>query len=215
MQLDPLQKKGIWLAIFVLWLFHLSGMVGITSGHEAWFLPKTPLNLLVSGVLFFWFYPLETQKKLRYFGLFFLVGMFVEWLGTKYGVLFGSYSYGDNLGPKIDGVPLFIGVYWGLLTFCTGQIAHHSVSGLWQKVTLGAILMVVLDFFMEQSAPKFDFWSFGDTVPLSNYITWFVVSFLLHLVFVRAKIRGNHTIALHLYLVQLVFFIFFAIQGRI
>lgn len=202
-------KKYLNIAIFLIWLFHLSGIIGVAAGFKDWFIPKTPLNFLACTVLFVLFFPLKSKNKILVFGLFFLIGMFLEWLGANFSLLFGSYDYGDNLGHKIDGVPIFIGINWALLTFITAILAARLSSQIWMRAIIGAALMVVLDFLMEQSAPSFDFWSFGATVPLENYVTWFIVALLFHLIFQKAELKGNFKISLHLFLAQMVFFGFF------
>jgi len=203
------KDKGLWLAIGLVWLFHISGIIGIAIGHKAWFIEKTPLNFLVCFILFIWTFPLTSLVKWTVFGLFFFIGMFTEWLGANYSLLFGSYDYGGNLGIKVDGVPLFIGANWALLTFITGEVASKVYPNIWIRALIGAFLMVFLDFLMEQSAPSFDFWSFGDHVPLENYITWFILAFGLHIMYQRFKIHGSYGFSLHLFLAQVAFFGFF------
>lgn len=206
-----METKKRYLSIFLIWLFHLSGIIGIALGHKAWFIEKTALNLLACLALFIWIFPLNAVRKWMVFALFFLVGMFAEWLGANFSLLFGSYDYGNNLGVKIDGVPIFIGVNWALLTFITGELATKIHDSIWFRAAIGAALMVFLDFLMEQSAPSFDFWSFGDHVPLENYITWFILAFLFHLIYQKASIKGNHHFSLNLYLAQVAFFGFFVV----
>ena len=41
--------------------------------------------------------------------------MLTEAIGVNTGLLFGTYEYGANLGFKIFGVPLIIGVNWTVL----------------------------------------------------------------------------------------------------
>ena len=48
--------------------------------------------------------------------LIFLIGMFSEFIGVNYGVIFGEYIYGNNLGFKLFGVPFLIGLNWVILT---------------------------------------------------------------------------------------------------
>lgn len=204
-----LRSNKVTLAIFLVWLFHISGIIGISFGHEEWFIQKTPLNLLVCTVLFVWIYPVKSLRVWSVFGIYFVLGMFAEWLGANHSLLFGSYDYGENLGPKLDGVPFFIGINWALLTFITAEITSKFSNSIWIKAFTGAGLMVVLDFFMEQSAPHFDFWSFGNEVPLENYVTWYILAFLFHLIFQRFKISGNYSISLNLFLAQAIFFIYF------
>ena len=199
------------VAIFLIWLFHVSAIVGITIGFNDWFLSKTPINLLICAALFLRIFPLDSPKKYGYFLLFFAMGMLAEWLGVNHGLLFGSYSYGSNLGYKVDGVPLFIGVNWALLTFITAVISGMISKNRWIKALIAASLMVFLDYFMEQNAPEFDFWDFGAHVPLSTYITWFILAYFLQLLFQYSRISGNRSISLNLYLAQLVFFTFFTL----
>ena len=197
------------LGIFLIWLFHISGIIGIAIGNQEWFIEKTPINFLVCTLLFIWIYPMQTARKWMLFCVFFFTGMFAEWLGANYSLLFGNYNYGANLGPKLDGVPFFIGVNWALLTFITAEIASKFLKNIWLKAFFGAGLMVFLDFLMEQSAPAFDFWSFGEEVPLENYITWYLLAFLFHLAFQKIKILGNNAFSLNLFLAQVVFFGYF------
>ncbi|QLG44166.1 carotenoid biosynthesis protein [Costertonia aggregata] len=207
---DFLQKHKISLSIGIVWLFHISAIVGITLGNLDWFIEKTPLNLSLCLFLFIITYPVDNIKKILAFAIFFSGGMFAEWLGVNYGVLFGNYEYGSNFGPKLDGVPYLIGTYWALLTYITASILNYSSLQDWLKILLAAILMVLLDFFMEHSAPIFDFWKFeGGIAPLENYIAWFGLALLFQIILKAFKIRGERLFATHLYLAQLVFFMYF------
>ena len=67
----------------------------------------------------------------------------------------------NNFGSKLDGVPYLIGVYWALLTFVTAAIVDYTEWSRKFKIITSALLMVLLDFLMEFSAPIFDFWEFG------------------------------------------------------
>ena len=210
----PLNKQR--LAVQTIWLFHISGIIGISLGFFDFFVPKTPLNLLVAFGLLIWVFPLNSTKKLTLTALFFTVGMFVEWLGVNYGVLFGTYAYGENLGLKIDGVPLLIGVNWAMLVLITGAIANECKVAKPLKVLIGASLMVLLDFLLELSAPIFDFWEFeGNMVPLENYVTWFIIAAILHTVFQVAKLQGNSRFCFHLYGCQFLFFSYFYIYNSL
>ncbi|KPM31573.1 Putative membrane protein [Croceitalea dokdonensis DOKDO 023] len=204
-----------YLAIFVIWLFHISGMIGISFGDSEWFIGKSALNLTVSLLIFLLMFPVNSLKKWLLFAVFFFVGMFSEWLGVNYGLLFGDYTYGSNLGPKIDGVPLIIGAFWGILTFITAEVA--SLLGLknWPKIFTAALLMVGLDFLMEKNAPVFDFWEFEGPVPIDNYIAWFLIGLFLQIILHYAKAGGNRLMSSHLYLAQLVFFLFFYVTAII
>lgn len=198
------------IAIFMVWLFHVSAIIGISMGYEDWFVPKTPVNLTVILVILLWSYDLGNAGLWKGLFIFFLGGMVVEWIGVHSGLPFGIYSYGENLGPKVFGVPWFIGVNWAVLTLVCGTIASHWMRSEWGRIILGAALMVVLDFFLEHTAPIFDFWTFEDGVaPVENYLAWFGISVIFHMIYRSLRINGDVRLSHHLYLAQLTFFVWF------
>ncbi len=205
-----LDKRNTSWAIWVVWIFHISALIGISAGFETWFVTKTPINLLISSFLLILVFPVDTAKKSILFAALWFFGMLAEWIGVSYGILFGSYSYGENLGPKWDGVPFLIGINWALLSFITARIAQYISSKGVTQVVLAALLMLVLDWFMEQMAPRFDFWEFEEgIVPLSNYTCWLGLALIFQWAIQRMKITGDLRFSAHLYTAQLVFFLFF------
>lgn len=208
--LKTLKEHSLSLAIGIIWLFHISAMIGITLGHVDWFVEKTPLNLSLSLLLFLVFFPIDTVKKVIAFTIFYTGGIFAEWLGVEHQLLFGEYAYGSNFGPKLEGVPYLIGAYWAILTFVTASILDYTKWYSGVKILLATILMVVLDFLMEQTAPIFDFWTFEGGIPtLENYVTWFALGMAFQVVLKLFKITGNKMLSAHIYLSQFVFFLFF------
>lgn len=207
-----LKSTKLYTAIALLWLFHLSGMIGISLGYESWFMQKTSINLIVVLAIIIGIYNLLNLKALLVFIAVSVLGYTAEVLGVNFGWFFGDYAYGNNLGIKIFGVPVLIGFNWGILTLVSARIAYeiNPETSLFWRSFIGALLMLILDFFMEASAPKFDFWEFNSAeVPLTNYSAWFGFAYLFNLIVNYFKIYGQFSIALNIYLVQLVFFIFF------
>ena len=201
------------LSVGLVWLFYVSAMIGITIGFQDWFVSKTPFTLMLTFALLIWNYPIDTRQKWLFTGLFFAAGMAAEWVGIHFGVPFGAYHYGQNLGPKMDGVPWFIGVNWAVLVLVTGSLATALFRSLPLRVLCGALLMVGLDFFMEYAAPVFDYWIFeGGLAPIENYVAWFALAALLHYGFQRARLQGDVYFSTHLFVAQVVFFLYFAIK---
>ena len=166
---DFFAKNKVWLSVGIIWLFHISAIIGISLGNLDWFIEKTPINLGLSFFLFLLVYPIDNFKKIAALVLFFSGGMLAEWLGVNHQILFGEYFYGHNFGPKLDGVPYLIGAYWAILTFITASILDYTALTYRIKVIGAAGLMVLLDFFMEKSAPVFHFWTFeGVCLPLKT-----------------------------------------------
>lgn len=200
-------KKVVGATIAFVWLVHVSAVIGIFLGYREWFVTKTPMNLLLLFLVLVLFNPLLSKKSLLVFGFVFAMGFLSEVVGVNTGLLFGSYQYGDNLGFKIAGVPLLIGINWAVLVVTTAEISKAAQLSIWFKAALAAGLMVLLDVFIEPLAPALDFWSwtYGHP-PLFNYITWFIVAYGLIWVYLKANIRGHRQVAWHIYLSQLFFF---------
>jgi putative membrane protein len=208
--INQMSKNRVNISIFIVWLFHLTAMLGVTIGYEDWFVSKTPMNLFLIFMLLLWSFPEKSLRLVIGIGIFFIGGMLFEWLGVHYGLFFGNYAYGNNLGPKLSGVPWFIGLNWAVLTIATASIASSLFKNKITRVFLGAGLMVFLDFFLEQSAPIFDFWIFENgLVPLKNYIAWFVISLLFHFIYQSLNLKGDSKFSYHIYIAQLVFFVYF------
>lgn len=206
------------LSIGLLWLFHVSGLLGILLGFEEWFYSMTPLNLLLTFFLFAWNHARFSLKHFALFGFLALLGMIIEWLGVHRGWFFGNYSYGENLGVRVDGIPVLIGIYWAVLSFAAHSIGRRLFGkgkiGTSKTLLFGAGLMTGLDLFLEQLAPVMDLWSFIPEAPLQNYISWFVFAFLFQLIihqFYRKETEpalpfGSLRFSVHLYAVQFFFF---------
>ena len=105
------------LSVGLIWLFHFSGLMGILFIDRQLFLETTPVNLFITIILLFVNLPEMDKSVLLAAGVAFVVGMGVELLGVNFGLIFGQYVYGDNLGVKVGGVPLLIGANWVMLTF--------------------------------------------------------------------------------------------------
>lgn len=194
--------------IFLVWLLHLSAIIGVLLGEAAWFIPKTPFNLLVCSGLLLWVFPLDTLKKAGLFCFIVLAGIGAEWIGVNTGFLFGTYSYGENLGPKIGGVPYLIGANWAVLSFCSGAVSNAWGLPRGLRVLFAGLLMLGLDYFMEGLAPAFDFWEFrGGEPPLWNYICWFGLAILFQGAFQGLRLDGNRGFSTNLLAAQFTFFI--------
>ncbi|TDS17066.1 putative membrane protein [Maribacter caenipelagi] len=208
--IDVFVKNKVRLSVGIIWLFHISAIIGISLGYLDWFIKKTPINLGLSFLLFLLIYPINNIKKTGALLLFFIGGMLAEWLGVNYQILFGEYEYGNNFGPKLDGVPYLTGAYWALLTFITASILDFTKLSYRIKIIGAAGLMVLLDFLMEKSAPIFDFWEFaGGSPTFENYWTWFLVGIIFQSIIKILNIQGHRILSLNLYLAQFVFFLYF------
>ena len=202
----PIKLNRENVSIAIIWLFHLSGIMGILYGNSEWFISATPLNLSINFMLLLincnghkWFFPLVI--------LGFFTGMITEIMGVQWGWIFGDYQYGNALGYKVLGVPLLIGVNWALLTTITGAIAQQFYQNIFMRIIVGVGLMIFLDLLIEPIAPVLDFWAFdGGEAPLQNYIGWVVVALFLQSTFHYLKVSVEGWFPHQLYLLQIIFF---------
>jgi len=203
------QRILIPLAIAVLVIFHLVGFWGLQfSSHPQDYQSLTPLNLLLTVALLFSFHKDWDSTFITFIVVVVVAGFTAELIGIHTGLFFGDYSYGESLGVKLWQVPLLIGVNWLLLVYVTGQIANYVGTSVWLKSLVGALLMLLLDIFLEPVATKYDFWKWaGGEIPDSNYIGWLVLSFLLQFYYHRILIFKQNPLSIYVYVVQLFFFI--------
>ena len=196
------------ISVFIIWLFHICGLLGIIYGNREWFIAFTPINLFVSFALLF-INQVELERKNLLAGLaIFLIGMISEILGVQYGLIFGDYIYLNNLGFKILGVPIMIGINWIILTYITGSFSNYIFNtNKKAAIVFGAVLMVVLDLLIEPVAPEMGFWAFDSIfAPLQNYIGWFIIGLLVQGIFHYSTYKKDTTFSFHLLLVQIFFF---------
>lgn len=200
-------KYKVYISIFIIWLFNVSGIIGILSSKSEWFLGLTPLNLMLYFIIILWNLKKIDIRFLYAFSIPFIIGFLVEFLGVNYSLFFGTYEYGENLGAKIGGVPIMICINWGVLTVITSDISKMISKNTVIRFVLGGFMMMILDVVIEVSAPRFDFWEFENgVVPLKNYIAWFVIASIAHFFYNRFKIESDKKISIQILIAITIFF---------
>jgi putative membrane protein len=197
------------IALGLLIAMHMAGIIGLQHPlARPLFQQLIAFNLLVTAAIVFYFHTDYNRAFLLFCAITFLFGYFIEVIGVKTGIIFGSYSYGASLGYKWLNVPLLIGLNWLVLIYCSNMIADKLPVPIWLKSCAGACLMVGLDYFIEPMAIQYDLWSWeGDRVPLSNYIGWFIASLILSILFHTFRFYKRNGIAILVYVIQLIFFV--------
>ena len=195
-------------SIFIVWLINVSGFFGMFSDQKELFLKFTPYAILMSFILIFINSKIIQKGFITSIILIAIFGFIIEYLGANYGILFGAYSYGENLGLKVGNVPLIMAINWILLIIITGNFSEKVFkNSLASKVIFGSLLMVILDFFIEFSAPKLDYWEFvKHPVPLSNYIWWFLFSIIFHIIYQINIKEKEYVLSQNILLIHFLFF---------
>ena len=196
-------------AKLLLIVFFTVGITGFTLPVTSdFFIHLTPLALLLSALALALFHRTVRGKNILIsFFLIFVTGFIVEVAGVKSGLIFGNYSYGRGLGIKLLETPLLIGLNWLFLVYCTVIITDTLRVNNILKLLSASLLMVFYDLILEQMAPLLDMWSFeGDPAPVRNYISWFILSLLFHILIRIFGIKWENHIAAFVFFLQLVFF---------
>ena len=197
-----------FIAIAITTIIYAVGLTGFLLPEWLPLFEKlTPANLIFASIMVFAFHRPWSRGFVAFATAVFVAGWSVEWLGVNTGIIFGEYSYDEGLGFKLFEIPLIIGLNWVLLIYCTGTIASFLKLSNWAKALVGAALMVGIDFLIEPFAINHGLWTWASpTVPVRNYIAWFVVSFAMLLPFFRYKYSNRNPVAVAVYVLQVVFF---------
>ena len=207
-----LNKK---ISVFLIWLIHISGALGLLYYDIIFFAALTPINLYLTALLLMINQKNPRINELIGIGLIFFAGIIVEYLGVNFNLIFGEYEYGENMGPKFFGVPFLIGVNWIIITLTAGGIANTFFKkNKYLTILFGSILMVFIDFFIEPVAPVLDFWEFkGNIVPISNYTGWLFTGLITQSVYYITFKEKEFSFSINLYSAILVFFLLLNLLG--
>ena len=211
--LNPLQGKTlqsrVWIGKIILVALHVVGVIGLSlPEYRDLFLELTPFHLLGTMVLILVYHNGWTEAFPIFAAAAFWIGFGSELIGIHTGYLYGDYVYGPTLGVKLWEVPIVIGVNWFILSYLTGSV-FHKVPNDWYAAFLGAAAMTALDYILEPVAVSLDFWAWKwEIIPLSNYLGWFGVSFLVQLIWRKANFEKYNPLSTILIITWILFFTF-------
>ncbi len=171
---------------YVIIFFHTIGLFLLGGHWRQDFVFLTSYNLLLLMAVYL--VCTESPKNKFTYILPVVLGFAIEVVGTNTGWPFGEYTYGSALGFSVANTPLMIGVLWWLLIRSMYDVLSVKISSVWTKSLLVGVAMTAMDVLIEPVAIELNFWSWkGVTVPMSNYVAWFVLSTL----FTRITASGH------------------------
>ena len=102
-----------------------------------------------------------------------------------------------------------IAVNWFLLIYSTGVLMQRArVKNIYVRLIIGALALVMLDIIIEPVAIHFDYWHWaGNTIPVKNYICWFLLSAAMLFIFELFKFKQQSKVAPALLAMQFIFFL--------
>jgi len=196
---------------------YLFGMLVIAHGLLDGFVYLTGFHLLFSAILLLFSHrPMPSTRIWTWLGICYLFGWSAEYIGVHYKWLFGEYTYGDVLGPKLWAIPLIIGVNWILVVYaiCATLNMFMSTVNRIVKIIIAAIALVALDYLIEPVAIKLDFWTWAlGHPPAQNFIGWFGVGLLQASLFYFIVPFTENRLAPVLLVLQILFFGYISVFG--
>jgi putative membrane protein len=188
-------------------IFYTVGVIGFTIPYtRAYFSLLIPLALIMNMGLLFWFNKAQNFRNYSIFLTIAFLAWAIEAVGVETGILFGHYTYGNNLGLKPFNTPILIGLNWLMLSYCAHVFLPIKNKIL--KIISGAGLLTLYDFILEPSAIFLGMWTWkGGAIPNQNYRMWFITGLLLMSILSATKGLRN-PIALPTFGLQLLFFLF-------
>jgi putative membrane protein len=216
-------RKNISLVIAIL--FHGGGLIGILfTPYKDWFIQNIPVNFCLMALLLVWNQPRKNWAFFLFLIIAFIAGMGAGITGVQTGRLFGMYTYGTILGPKLYEVPWIIGLNWFIIVFCCGSVMMQMQQWFRRRfekagsemparvasmslIVDGALLAVLFDWIMEPVAIKLGFWQWQEGAPpYLNYLCWFAISALLLVLYRKLPFTKPNHFAVHLLIIQALFF---------
>ena len=197
------------LAIAVIAILHFVGFFGLQSSYKESFAALTPLNLLIAFLLLLPFQEGGYKKLFSFFAVAFSIGMLVEIIGVHTGFPFGTYTYTQLLSLQLFKVPILIGINWFILAYGIVSLLNKYLMRLnyWLKCILAALIMTGMDFLIEPFAIEHMLWIWESTsVPLANYLAWFVISFVLFAFGFKIYEKAVNLVAMSTVLIFIIFF---------
>lgn len=196
-----------WIRIILLILYIVGAVGMLMPSTRTSFVQLSALNLAISFAGLIANRKTDRTTFLVFLSIAFVIGITVELIGVHTSYLFGSYYYGNSLGWKWYGVPVIIGLNWGILTVTSAAVIHRLQFNKHIEAILSAILMVVFDYILEPVAIKLDYWQWTEgEIPVFNFICWMGVSYLLQWIYQRMRLAEVNKVAESLFLMMFIFF---------
>jgi uncharacterized membrane protein len=116
------------------------------------------------------------------------VGFGAELVGVATGKPFGHYSYSEQLGPRVRGVPLLAAAAWAMMArpawAVAGRVSRRRVA----RVALAAGALTAWDVYLDPRMVREGYWSWPgggryEGVPASNFAGWFLTGLGVFAVF--------------------------------
>lgn len=183
MNADRAMRPLMGLALFLFPFSVIFAAFGLLP--KSWSFASSIVIVLYAFLMLVWMIDQQSPGlAIRNFGWVTGLTFAVEYVGVSTGIPFGSYRYTEVLGPTLLGVPVVIALAWYATETAALGLSVQLLGGRNSRLPVSlvsAILVVALDIVLEVSAAfvhRYWLWE-GNRVPWVNYLSWFVLSFLM------------------------------------
>jgi uncharacterized membrane protein len=116
------------------------------------------------------------------------VAVAFEAVGLATGFPYGSYTYGEALGPTLLGVPLLVPLAWLMMAWPSWVVAARLTARRSARIALGAGVFAIWDVVLDPQMVQAGYWNWADptpglpgidTVPLTNLAGWLLAGLVL------------------------------------
>jgi lycopene beta-cyclase len=134
------------------------------------------------------------QRALRSSLIVIILGWLIEFVGSKTGFPFGSYSYTNALQPQLLGVPLLIPLAWLMMmpsawavaqciVFRRGNPADRPYTRI-VFILVSALAFTAWDLFLDPQMTNWGFWTWHNPsgyfgIPFVNFAGWILAALLM------------------------------------
>jgi uncharacterized membrane protein len=196
-----IKVKTLWIIFFLILLTSVINILGELfnlSFLQNHFLDFLMLYLPALLLLLHSIWTLSFFRGVLFILIAFLTGFIFEFIGLKYGVVFGgNYVYAPG-GIKVFAVPLNVILYWAVFIY-TGYCITNSFLYWLNKekparnnknnlllpflILSDGLIVVVIDLFMDPLQVKAGSWTWPGgghyfNIPIGNFIGWILVTII-------------------------------------
>jgi uncharacterized membrane protein len=127
-------------------------------------------------------------------GLVAVTAVVFESIGLATGFPYGEYTYSDDLGPTLFGVPFLVPLAWLMMAWpawLLGTLLARGVRTSWRRparVAAAAFVFAAWDVVLDPQMVQAGYWTWAhpspglpgiDTVPLTNLAGWLLAGLVL------------------------------------
>ena len=201
---------------WILTIVYIVGVIGFCLPQTKKLMPQLVwVNLLFTAIVLLSYHKKWSREIVLALFLVGACGFLIEVIGVNTGRVFGYYQYGPTLGFALWNTPLMMFVNWLTTIYITRQVAEMVSKDIVMTSLIAAVLMVLLDYFLEPFAIRYGMWLWNSgAVPLQNYIAWLVAGFFLQYLFIKGVKFSPNKLSLPVYLIQLAFFVTLFLLNR-